>query len=92
MQTNFDSQWISFEAKDGLNAVGIGAFFNVANLGQMLLLHACLLPLVVGVDRGLARAAGPPARRRATDRRCRHDRSRRTSPKTEVQCHDARRA
>jgi ubiquinol-cytochrome c reductase cytochrome b subunit len=49
VQTNFDSQWISFEAKDGLNAVGIGAFFNVANLGQMLLLHACLLPLVVGI-------------------------------------------
>ncbi len=34
MQTNFDSQWISFEAKDGLNAVGIGAWFNVTNLGQ----------------------------------------------------------
>jgi len=48
VQTNFDSQWISFEAKDGLNAVGIGAFFNVTNLGQVLLLHACLLPLVVG--------------------------------------------
>src|SRR4029078_4059886 len=49
VQTNFDSQWISFEAKDGLNAVRIGAFFNVANLGQMLLLHACLPRLVVGV-------------------------------------------
>ncbi len=49
MQTNFDSQWISFEAKDGLNAVGIGAVFNVTNLGQMLLLHVCLLPLVVGL-------------------------------------------
>ena len=49
MQTNFDSQWISFEAKDGLNAVGIGAFFNVTNLGQMVLLHVCLLRLVVGV-------------------------------------------
>lgn len=49
VQTNFDSQWISFEAKNGLNAVGIGAFFNVANLGQMLLVHACLLPLVVGI-------------------------------------------
>ena len=69
VQTNFDSQWISFEAKDGLNAVGIGAFFNVANLGQMLLLHACLLPLVVGRDRGVARAAGPAARRRPADRR-----------------------
>jgi ubiquinol-cytochrome c reductase cytochrome b subunit len=49
VQTNFDSQWISFEAKDGLNAVGIGAWFNVTNLGQTLLLHVCLLPLVVGV-------------------------------------------
>lgn len=49
LQGNFDSQWIAFEAKDGLNAVGIGAWFNVANLGQMLLVHACLLPAVVGV-------------------------------------------
>lgn len=49
VQTNFDSQWISFEAKDGLNAVGIGAWFNVTNLGQMLLVHVALLPLVLGV-------------------------------------------
>jgi quinol-cytochrome oxidoreductase complex cytochrome b subunit len=49
VQSNFDSQWISFEAKDGLNAVGIGAWFNVTNLGQTLLLHVCLLPLVLGV-------------------------------------------
>lgn len=49
VQTNMDSQWISFEAKDGLNTVGIGAFFNVTNLGQALLLHACLLPLVLGL-------------------------------------------
>lgn len=49
VQTNFDSQWISFEAKDGLNSVGIGAWFNVTNLGQMLLVHVCLLPVVVGV-------------------------------------------
>jgi quinol-cytochrome oxidoreductase complex cytochrome b subunit len=49
VQTNFDSQWISFEAKDGLNTVGIGAWFNVTNLGQTLLLHVCLLPLVLGV-------------------------------------------
>ena len=48
VQTNFDSQWISFEAKDGLNTVGIGAWFDVANLGQSLLLHVCLLPLVLG--------------------------------------------
>jgi ubiquinol-cytochrome c reductase cytochrome b subunit len=48
VQTNFDSQWISSEAKDGLNSVGIGAWFNVTNLGQMLLFHVVLLPLVVG--------------------------------------------
>jgi len=49
IQTNFDSQWIASEAKDGLNSVGIGAFFNTENLGQALLLHVCLLPLVVGI-------------------------------------------
>ena len=48
VQTNFDSQWISSQAKDGLNAVGIGAWFNVTNLGQMLLWHVGLLPLVLG--------------------------------------------
>jgi quinol-cytochrome oxidoreductase complex cytochrome b subunit len=48
-QTNFDSQWISTQAKDGLNSVGVGALFNVLNLGQMLLWHIVLLPLVVGV-------------------------------------------
>jgi len=49
VQTNFDSQWISYEAKDGFNSVGIGAWFNVTNLGQMLLLHVAFLPLVLGV-------------------------------------------
>ncbi|OIQ83210.1 cytochrome b6 [mine drainage metagenome] len=49
IQTNFDSQWISFEAKDGMNAVGIGAWFNVANLGQNLLVHVFLMPLIVVV-------------------------------------------
>ncbi|MEP6797087.1 MAG: cytochrome b N-terminal domain-containing protein [Lapillicoccus sp.] len=48
-QSNFDSQWISTQAKDGLNSVGIGAYFNVLNPGQMLLWHVLLLPLVLGV-------------------------------------------
>jgi len=48
-QSNFDAQWISAEAKDGLDAVGIGAFFNVLNPGQMLLWHVVLLPFVLGV-------------------------------------------
>ena len=48
-QSNFASQWISTQAKDGLNSVGIGAYFNVVNPGQMLLWHVVLLPLAVGV-------------------------------------------
>ena len=46
-QSNFDSQWISTQAKDGINATGGGAFFNVLNLGQMLMWHIVLLPLVL---------------------------------------------
>lgn len=48
-QSNLDSQWISTQAKDGLNAVGIGAWFNVLDQGQMLLWHVLLLPTFVGV-------------------------------------------
>jgi ubiquinol-cytochrome c reductase cytochrome b subunit len=47
-QSNFDSQWIGAEGKDGINAIGAGAFFNVLNPGQMLLWHVVLLPLTVG--------------------------------------------
>jgi ubiquinol-cytochrome c reductase cytochrome b subunit len=46
-QQNFDSQWISTQAKDGINATGAGAFFNVLNFGQMLMWHIMLLPLIV---------------------------------------------
>ncbi|MHB8452237.1 MAG: cytochrome b N-terminal domain-containing protein [Mycobacteriales bacterium] len=49
VQTNFDSQWIATQAKDGLNSVGVGAWFNVLNTGQMLLWHVLLLPLALGV-------------------------------------------
>ncbi|MGZ4549731.1 MAG: cytochrome b N-terminal domain-containing protein [Blastococcus sp.] len=48
-QSYFASQWIAGQAKDGLNAVGIGAYFNVLNPGQMLLWHVVLLPFVIGV-------------------------------------------
>jgi quinol-cytochrome oxidoreductase complex cytochrome b subunit len=47
LQQNFASQWISTQAKDGFNAVGIGAFFNVLNLGQMLTLHVLIMPAAV---------------------------------------------
>ena len=46
-QQNFASQWIAAQAKDGLNAVGIGAFFNVLDFGQMFTWHLVLLPLGV---------------------------------------------
>jgi hypothetical protein len=46
-QQNFDSQWIATNGKDAFNAVGVGAFFNVMNFGQMLLWHVVLLPIVL---------------------------------------------
>ena len=46
-QQNFDSQWIASEGKDGLNSVGIGAYFNVVDFGQMYTCHVILLPVVV---------------------------------------------
>jgi ubiquinol-cytochrome c reductase cytochrome b subunit len=46
-QSNFDSQWISTQAKDAVNASGGGAFFNLLNPGQMLMWHIVLLPLVL---------------------------------------------
>ncbi|HXZ82211.1 MAG TPA: cytochrome b N-terminal domain-containing protein [Acidimicrobiales bacterium] len=48
-QQNFDSQWIATQAKDGINATGAGAFFNVLNFGQMLMWHILLLPAAVGL-------------------------------------------
>jgi quinol-cytochrome oxidoreductase complex cytochrome b subunit len=65
-QQNFDSQWISTQAKDGINSTGAGAIFNVTNFGQMLMWHIMLLPLVivalVGVHVLLVRRRGvvPP--------------------------------
>ncbi len=46
-QQNFDSQWISTQAKDAMNSAGIGAFFNLTNFGQMYSYHVLVLPAVV---------------------------------------------
>jgi ubiquinol-cytochrome c reductase cytochrome b subunit len=46
-QQNFDAQFIAVNAKDAMNAVGAGAFFNVLNFGQMYGLHVMLLPIAV---------------------------------------------
>jgi hypothetical protein len=46
-QQNFDSQWIATNGKDAFNAVGVGAFFNLMNFGQMLLWHVVLIPIIL---------------------------------------------
>ena len=46
-QQNFDSQWIATQGKDGINSLGVGAFFNALNFGQMYSYHILLLPIAV---------------------------------------------
>src|SRR5246127_5247750 len=46
-QQNFDAQWISTQAKDAMNASGVGSFFNLTNFGQMYSYHVFLLPAAV---------------------------------------------
>jgi ubiquinol-cytochrome c reductase cytochrome b subunit len=46
-QQNFDAQWISTQAKDAMNAAGVGSVFNLTNFGQMYSYHVLLLPLAV---------------------------------------------
>ena len=46
-QQNFDSQWISASGKDAFNPIGLGAFWNLMNVGQMLLWHVVLVPIVL---------------------------------------------
>jgi quinol-cytochrome oxidoreductase complex cytochrome b subunit len=62
-QTNWDSQWIALQAKDAMNAVGAGAFFNTMNVGQVLTLHVVFFPLVlvllVGAHLFFIRRDGP---------------------------------
>lgn len=47
LQTNFDAQWIAVQAKDAMNALGVGAFFNTMNTGQVLTLHVVFLPALL---------------------------------------------
>lgn len=52
-QQNFDAQWIAVQGKDAMNSIGVGAFFNVLNFGQMYGFHIMLLPVAVGALMGL---------------------------------------
>ena len=62
-QTNWDSQWIAVQAKDAMNALGVGALFNTMDTGQVLTLHVVALPLLlvllVGVHLLFIRREGP---------------------------------
>ncbi len=62
-QTNWDSQWIALQAKDAMNALGVGAFFNTMDTAQVLTLHVAVLPLVIvvllGIHLFLIRRDGP---------------------------------
>jgi hypothetical protein len=48
-QQNFDSQWIAASGKDAFNSIGVGAFFNPLNFGQMFMWHIVLMPLILVV-------------------------------------------
>ena len=61
-QQNFDSQWIATQGKDGINSIGVGAFFNVTDFGQMYTFHVILLPVAVVALVIAPRATGPPPR------------------------------
>jgi quinol-cytochrome oxidoreductase complex cytochrome b subunit len=62
-QTNWDAQWVAVQAKDAINAVGVGAFFNTMNTGQVLTIHMVVLPLavvtLVGIHLFFIRRDGP---------------------------------
>ena len=47
LQSSWDSQWIATQAKDAMNAAGIGAVFNTMDAGQVLTLHVAALPVAL---------------------------------------------
>lgn len=53
VQQNFDAQWIAVNAKDAVNALGVGAFFDVLNFGQMFGFHVVIFPLALSALIGL---------------------------------------
>ncbi len=52
-QTSWDSQWIAVQSKDAMNALGIGAFFNTLDTGQVLTVHVVVLPVIVSICLGV---------------------------------------
>ena len=66
IMTNWDSQWIGQQAKDAFNALGIGAIWNMMDVGQQITMHVvfttALLLFIVSVHIALIRRRGvtPP--------------------------------
>jgi quinol-cytochrome oxidoreductase complex cytochrome b subunit len=60
---NWSAQWHAVEAKDAMNAMGIGGFFFTTNYSQMLTLHVAVLPafliILTGLHILLIRHEGP---------------------------------
>jgi len=44
---NWSAQWHSVQAKDAMNAMGVGGFFFTTNYSQVLTLHVALFPALV---------------------------------------------
>jgi ubiquinol-cytochrome c reductase cytochrome b subunit len=53
LQSNYDAQWIGQQAKDAMNAVGLGGLLNLMNLDIVTGWHTILLPLGVTLFLGL---------------------------------------
>ena len=49
LQSNYDGQWIGQQAKDAMNAVGLGGLLNLMNLDIVTGWHIVLLPLGVAL-------------------------------------------
>ncbi len=45
--SSWSSAWHAVQAKDAMNAVGIGAFFNTTNFSQVITLHVAFFPFLV---------------------------------------------
>ena len=44
---NWSSQWHAVEAKDAMNAMGVGGFFFTTNYSQVLTLHVAFFPAAI---------------------------------------------
>jgi quinol-cytochrome oxidoreductase complex cytochrome b subunit len=45
--TSFSSMWHAVQAKDAMNAIGVGAFFNTTNFSQVITLHVAFFPFLI---------------------------------------------